>query len=176
MPHFVFSRMQIHLCNNHSCFQSSQCSPSISYPGCTDFLLARVSCALQWVCVLGEREWVEWQPRLPLKPFKVVQAVPSPTAWFKLGLLCERTLMRREAESGPECAAPRGREACGNEPYKSCQQAGLSSWTTGCLVLHIAEEQQFEWSHTIDLLLFPDKWACPLLALLIVSKGKAQLM
>lgn len=29
----------------------------------------------------------------------VVQDVPSPRVWFKLGLLCENILMRREADA-----------------------------------------------------------------------------
>lgn len=145
-------------------------------PSCKCFM-----CIAMRVCVLGEREREEWQPRSPLKPFTKAERLrklcPLPerdSNWF----CCVRGLSwGGKQRLHPGFAFGEGiSQVWGNEPYELRQQSRRSSWTASCRVLPIAGKQRFEWSDTTDLLLFPDKWACPLLALLTVSKGKALLV
>lgn len=88
------------------------------FPSCKS-----LKCIVIIVCNLRERECGEWQTRSPLyEDQEVVRTAPSPTAWFKLGLFCDRTLrMRRKAETASwVCVWGSLSQAWGNEPCKSC--------------------------------------------------------
>lgn len=101
MPHFITSGMQIHLSVTtiHVCSHLDVAFPFHSQVVWTSFLQEfHVHHSLcPWRAVVGGM-----MASTTLEAFyenqNVVQAVPSPTVWVKLGLLCEKTLMRREAD------------------------------------------------------------------------------